>query len=240
MRIPPFTTVALATSLVILAGGPARAADLFKIDFENYAAGTLETGQPPQPEIFRWKTLKSPADIVTNIVHAGTHSLRLGPRRASINRRFDGGDGIRPLSSLVQYYDFWIHPACDPSDYIVVARLRDVSGSTFADVHFYNGGPIKVMAGTGDKDKPIVLADSGAAWTPGKWHRLTLRLDVTEQKFQLYVNGERTSEGPWKFPSKFNGNISDVTLEGTDSTLENNWVYYDDLHWTDTDPLAKK
>jgi len=213
--------------------------DLFTIDFEDYGLGDILDAQPPQSETYRWRVDKGKAVVQTNIVHGGKLALRLESDRAAVTRRFDGGDGIRPLSSSTQYYDVWVYPVCPPNAFIVVARLMDVTGSNFVDLYFANDGAIKLVVASGDKANPRKLVDSGAQWTPNQWHRLTLKLDFANQKQQISVNGKPVPAGPQPFAGPCD-RLGSLTLEGPDSRSDEHFVCYDDLHWSDTDPLGKR
>lgn len=227
-------------TVVMFPDWPALAADLFAIDFEDYRAGDILDTQPPQSETYRWRVDKGKAVVQTNIVHSGKHALRLESNRAAVTRRFDGGDGIRPLSSSTQYYDVWVYPACPPNAFIVVARFIDLSGNNFVDLYFANDGAIKLIVASGEEANPRKLVDLGARWTPNEWHRLTLKMDFAAQKQQVSINGKPVPAGPQPFAGPCDGRICYVTLEGPDSKSAEHFVCYDDLRWSDTDPLGKK
>lgn len=227
---------------LILAGRAVTvpAEDLFRIDFEDYEAGELADVQPAQAEMFRWQVPKGTARIQTEVAHQGKRALRMGPARSLAMRRFDGGTGVGRLTAETQYYDFWIYPDTEISDYIVVARLTDVTGSSFADIHFAEGGRIKALVGTNRKDPPFEMMDLDGRWAPEVWQRVTLKFGVTRQVFDLYLNGKLCTPGGQPFAAKFTGRLSQVMLEGPHAAYSSFAAYYDDLRWSDTDPLASK
>ncbi|MBI4028489.1 MAG: hypothetical protein HY360_26115 [Verrucomicrobia bacterium] len=232
--LPAFAAAVLFLPLAV------RADDLFAIGFEDYGAGDILDTQPSQSETYRWRMDKGKAVVQTNLVHNGKQALRLESNRAAITRRFDGGKDIQPLSSSTQYYDSWVYPACPPNAFTVVARFIDLTGNNFVDLYFANDGAIKLVAASGEKANPRKLVDSGAQWTPNEWHRLTLKMDFAAQKQQLWVNGKPVPAGPQPFAGPCDGRICSVTFEGPDAKSEEDFVCYDDLRWSDADPLNKK
>jgi len=236
--------------LLFSAAIPRASADnLFAIDFEDksYVVGKLSGTMPHVPRDFRWEVMKEGvAEVQTDIVHDGERALRVGSAACWVRQRFYGTegiardrDGIQLLESAVHYYDFWVYPDCEPDDYIVVARLVDFAdGKCYADIHFANG-IIKVYTKFEGEKKPRYVQVEGE-WESRKWNRVTLKIDGAAQKFELFLGGKPCMESPLLLPNKFSGMFWGVYFEGPHSRQEAASCYYDDLCWSDTNPLAAK
>ncbi|MBI4025176.1 MAG: hypothetical protein HY360_09360 [Verrucomicrobia bacterium] len=234
-----FLCFTLLCLLYFVAIPRALADDLFVIDFEDYGVGNLLETQPQQSEQFRWQVTKDMAEVQADVAHGGKHALRLGPARSAVTRRFDGGASIQPLLSQTQYYDFWVYPDAESSDYIVVARLTDVTGSNFADIHFASSGALKVMTRP-ENEKEAKLVNLDGAWESRQWNRVTLKLDAAAQKFEMFLGGKLCTKSPMPLPNNFSGKLSNVSFEGPHAEHKSFSCYYDDLRWSDANPLATK
>lgn len=217
--------------------GSLPAADLFRIDFEDYVPGRLVEGQPPQSETYQWTQSADAATVQEKLSHGGRRALELGGPRVTVRRRFDAGEGIVPLTSRVQYYDFRIYARCSSREYCVVARMFDYpSGNAFMDVHFTGKGEIGVSVPGESTGDPAVFRATGHRWRRKRWLRLTLAMDRETQTFDLLLDGKQSPAGPFRFPLRFS-QLENLTFEGPHSDDPNAFFYYDDLHWTDVNPL---
>jgi len=216
------------------------AADLFHIDFEEYTPGPLSEGQPEQSETYQWKQTGEAATVQEKLSNRGKRALELGGPRAKARRRFDGGEGVEPITSPVQYYDFRVYPRCSSSEYCVVARMFDhPSGRDFMDVHFKDDGAIAVMKAGKSSSDPGEIVDTGHKWRRKRWLRITLVMDRETQEFDLYLDSKKSPAGPFTFAQRFD-QLESLAFEGPHADDPNAFFYYDDLRWTDENPLAEK
>ena len=228
----------LLISGLLAYGTAAHADDLFRIDFEDHDPGRLVEGQPPESEQYQWTQSADAAMVQEKLSHGGGRALELGGPRVTVRRRFDAGKEIVPLTSGVQYYDFRVYPRCSNREYCVVARMFDhPSGHSFMDIHFRDNGVIGVMVAGESTSDPGVMAETGHQWRRKRWLRITLAMDREAQTFDLYLDGRKSPSGPFQFSHRF-GQLETLTFEGPHSDDPNAFFYYDDLHWTDVNPLA--
>jgi hypothetical protein len=178
-----------------------------------------------------WKsyyTTNSDKIIVENSTeYAGNRAMELQADTANVSNLV----ARQTLSSALttnHYVDFQFYTTANAK---TTFSIRDGSGGSSGTLVVsldFNAGTIH--QGT---------TDLTGIFTTGKWNRLTLYIEPTDSKFDMYVNGVKTDTGIAMLADGGSHSIQEYEFQRNKRTTNTGSLYIDDFSITDASPIPE-